>query len=208
MGSHHRLEAPGPAIDLRAASSAFRDGMVARSEQRDGLLESAFLALLQVHRRVPGRRIRVRRSVSRAARPRPAKDLRARGLATRRSDWTGAHAQADAILGDDLTAKRLQVPVVEFAVEPAPSLTTRPSIPERTVTSAGPVFRGQGELKRAQVHVAIERSASRATGCDDPARPRIAAFAGAPALEDRVPADTTGASRARRSNQSCSPKRN
>ena len=66
----------------------------------------------------------------------------------------GAYQHVHAVLADDLARQRIQMLVVEFAIELRASINYAP-IDGRTHDDApGPVLGGERQLQRADVHVA------------------------------------------------------
>ena len=80
--------------------------------------------------------------------------LRSRRLRDMNIRLAGAHQQTHAVLANDLARQRLQVLVVEFAIELRPRVDDAPVDRRTDRDVCGPVLGGQRQLQRAQVHVA------------------------------------------------------
>ena len=84
--------------------------------------------------------------------------LRSRRLRDMNIRLAGAHQQVHAVLADGFACQRLQVLVVELAVELSAGVDDAAVDRRSHRDDCGPVFGGQRKLQRAHMHVAIETS--------------------------------------------------
>ena len=107
----------------------------------------------------------------------------------------GAHQQVHAVLADDFACQRLQVLVVELAVELRARVDDAPVDRRAHRDGCRPVLGGQRQLQRAQVHVAPSRPGVAPASVLRRPWPSSKRDASATACRaaDRAPGGTTGA---------------
>jgi len=155
MGGQQVVEAAG-ARDCRACHQpALGDGRVARGVERNRLFQHQCCTLREINVEFlpdvtrfldqPARNLE-RLSVADHPRARRLRDVDVR--------LAGAHPQQHAVLADRFAGQWLEVPVVEFPVEPGAGVDDAPVDRATHGDAARPVLGSQRQLQHAEVHVA------------------------------------------------------
>ena len=155
MLRHDRVEATNAGDRLPGRRSAFGNGVITRGIERDNLFKPHCFTLPQFEIEFLSD---VARFVDDPTRPVPRvtadERLRARRLRDLNMRLAGADEQRDAVFADDLACRRLQMSIVECAIELGARIDDTP-VDRRTHRDArGPVFCGERQFERADVHVA------------------------------------------------------